>query len=125
MHATARDYARFGEFMRNGGVAPDGTQLVPSRWIAQMIEPSPTARYYGFQTWLNRKDDRFERAHPLFPDRAPASMFALIGHMGQYVLVSPDQKVTMVRLGHSDGAQRPAMLQEAADALALYPVTNQ
>jgi hypothetical protein len=41
--------------------------------------------------------------------------------MGQYVLVSPSQRVTLVRLGHSDSKERPAMLQQAADILDLYP----
>lgn len=121
MHATARDYARFGEFMRNGGAAPSGEQLVPSGWIEAMIEPSPASEHYGYQTWLNRPEPRLEHPHPLFPDRAPQTLFALIGHMGQYVLVSPDQRVTLVRLGHSTSAERPPMLQQAADILALYP----
>ncbi len=45
----------------------------------------------------------------------------MIGHMGQYALVSPSQRVTLVRLGHSDAPQRRAMLQQAADVLELYP----
>jgi CubicO group peptidase (beta-lactamase class C family) len=124
MHATARDYARFGEFLRAGGQAPTGEQLVPSRWVEAMLEPSPTAQQYGYQIWLNRPlgDKGNEFGHPLFPDRAPASMFSLIGHMGQYVLVSPEQKLTLVRLGHSTSEERPPMLQQAADVLALYPV---
>jgi len=121
MHATARDYAKFGEFMRENGRAPGGEQLVPSRWIEAMTTPSPTAEFYGYQTWLNRPVADLENGHPLFPDRAPANLFSLIGHMGQYVLVSPDQRLTMVRLGHSTSAERPAMLQQAADVLALYP----
>ncbi|MEL6530641.1 MAG: serine hydrolase [Pseudomonadota bacterium] len=123
MHATARDYAKFGEFMRLGGQSPEGEQLVPRRWIDAMIEPSPTAQQYGFQTWLNRPlgKDGAEWGHPLFPERAPASLYSLIGHMGQYVLVSPDQGVTLVRLGHSTSEERPPMLQQAADVLALYP----
>ncbi|MEO0870542.1 MAG: serine hydrolase [Pseudomonadota bacterium] len=121
MHATARDYAAFGEFLRAGGKGPGGQQLVPSQWVAKMITPSPTAAQYGFQTWLNRPEPRLENGHPLFPDRAPHSLFAMIGHMGQYVLVSPEQKVTMVRLGHSTSAERPPMLQEAADVIAIYP----
>ncbi len=123
MHATARDYAKFGEFMRAGGRAPGGEQLVPSRWIEAMTQPSPTAAFYGYQTWLNQPMPDLEGDHPLFPDRAPASLFSLIGHMGQYVLVSPDQRLTLVRLGHSTSAQRPAMLQQAADVLALYPAS--
>ncbi|MDJ0641184.1 MAG: serine hydrolase [Erythrobacter sp.] len=123
MHATARDWAKFGEFMRLGGQSPEGEQLVPSRWIEAMIEPSPTAQQYGYQTWLNRPlgKEGAEWGHPLFPDRAPASLFSLIGHMGQYVLVSPEQRLTLVRLGHSTSEERPPMLQQAADVLALYP----
>lgn len=126
MHANARDYASFGEFLRRGGQAPGGEQLVPSRWVEAMLQPSPTAPQYGYQIWLNRpltgNGDGADYGHPLFPERAPASLFALIGHMGQYVLVSPEQRVTMVRLGHSTNAERPPMLQQAADVLALYPV---
>lgn len=122
MHASARDYAKFGEFLRAGGETPNGEPLVPSGWVEQMITPSPASVHYGFQIWLNRPDPALEEGqHPLFPDRAPASLFSLIGHMGQYVLVSPDQKVTLVRLGHSTSAERPPMLQEAADVIALYP----
>ncbi len=123
MHATARDWGKFGEFMRAGGRAPGGEQLVPSRWIEGMIAPSPTAEQYGFQTWLNRPlgEKGGEFGHPLFPTRAPHNLFALIGHMGQYVLVSPNQRVTMVRLGHSTSEERPPMLNEAADVIALYP----
>ncbi|KEO85884.1 beta-lactamase [Erythrobacter sp. JL475] len=122
MHATAGDYARFGEFLRRGGQAPDGEQLVPTRWVEAMLKPSPVSQHYGYQIWLNRPEPELEGGHPLFPDRAPASMFALIGHMGQYVIVSPQQRVTLVRLGHSNSEERPPMLQQAADVLALYPV---
>ncbi len=123
MHATARDYAKFGEFLRRKGRARDGEQLVPQRWVEAMVSPSPASEQYGFQTWLNRPlgQKGAEWGHPLFPDRAPASLFAMIGHMGQYVLVSPEQHVTMVRLGHSTSEERKAMLQEAADVFALYP----
>ena len=121
MHATARDYARFGDFLRNKG-SYRGPQLVPRAWVEKMVTPSPESAQYGFQTWLNRPVKGMTGAeHPLFPDRAPHSLFAMIGHMGQYVLISPSKKLTMVRLGHSDAAQRKAMLQQAADVIELYP----
>ena len=121
MHATARDYARFGDFLRNKG-SYRGTQLVPRAWVEKMVTPSPERPQYGFQTWLNRPVKGMTGAeHPLFPDRAPHSLFAMIGHMGQYVLISPSKKLTMVRLGHSDAPQREAMLQQAADVIELYP----
>jgi CubicO group peptidase (beta-lactamase class C family) len=122
MHATARDWAKFGEMLRLKGRAPGGEQLVPQRWVEAMVTPSPAAAHYGFQTWLNRPvPGRAPQDHPLFPDRAPASLFSLIGHLGQYVLVSPEQRVTLVRLGHSNTEERKAMLQQAADVLELYP----
>ena len=121
MHATARDWAKFGEFLRRKGAAPGGEQLVPQRWVEAMVTPSPRSPQYGFQIWLNRPVAK-DAESPLFPDRAPHSMFSLIGHMGQYVMVSPSQRVTLVRLGHSDAPERKAMLQQAADVLELYPV---
>jgi CubicO group peptidase (beta-lactamase class C family) len=122
MHATARDWAKLGEMLRLKGRAPGGEQLVPQRWVEAMVTSSPAAAHYGFQIWLNRPvPGRAPADHPLFPDRAPENLFSLIGHMGQYVLVSPAQRVTLVRLGHSDTAERPPMLQQAADVLELYP----
>lgn len=122
IHGTARDWAKFGEFLRRKGTAPGGEQLVPSRWIDQMVTPSPRSPQYGLHTWLNRPLKDPDGQHPLFPDRAPQSMFALAGHMGQYVLVSPQQRLTVVRLGHSNREQRIAMLQQVADVMELYPV---
>ena len=56
-------------------------------------------------------------------DRGPDTMFAAIGHMGQYVMVSPEQKLTVVRLGHSMPEDRKRMLQELLDVVELYPET--
>lgn len=120
MHATARDWARFGEFLRNKG-SYRGSQLVPRRWVEFMTSPSPRSEFYGAQTWLNR-DSGIDRDDTQ-ADRGPATMFAAIGHMGQYVLVSPDQKLTVVRLGHSDGEERPRMLKHLLDVIELYPET--
>lgn len=116
MHATAMDFARFGEFLRNKG-SNKGAQLIPRQWVETMIQPSPRSPHYGLQTWLNRPVEN----SPLFPDRAPHSLFALIGHMGQYVLVSPQQRLTVVRLGHSDAPQRDALMPRLADLVDIYP----
>ncbi|MBD2843264.1 serine hydrolase domain-containing protein [Erythrobacter rubeus] len=119
MHATARDWAKFGEFLRRGGRSAEGQQLVPSRWIDAMTTPSPASGFYGYQTWLNRESgiDRDED----IPDRGPETMFAAIGHMGQYVLISPEQRITLVRLGHSNRTERFKMLAELFDIAELYP----
>jgi CubicO group peptidase (beta-lactamase class C family) len=120
IHATARDWAKLGELLRNKG-SYRGEQLVPRAWVEEMVEPSPKSPHYGLQTWLNRPTG--EEQHPLFPGRAPESAFSMIGHMGQYVFVSPTQKLTVVRLGHSNADERRAMLQQLADVVELYPET--
>ena len=121
IHANARDWAKFGEMLRNKG-SVKGEQLVPRQWVEAMLEPSPASPHYGLQTWLNRPLPDGEE-HPLFPDRAPHSAFSAIGHMGQYIFVSPSQKLTVVRLGHSDAPERKAMLQQLADIIELYPAS--
>lgn len=119
IHANARDWAKFGEFLRNQG-AVDGAQLVPSKWVEFMTTPSPRADYYGAQTWLNVGAEQED--NPLHPIAQPAGLFAAIGHMGQYVLVSPSQQLTIVRLGHSDAPQRTELLAQLRDIVELYPV---
>jgi CubicO group peptidase (beta-lactamase class C family) len=116
--ATARDWARFGEFLRHKG-SVGGAQIVPRGWIEFMTAPSPRARDYGAMTWLNR-DSGGDR-EVLFPDEGPASLFAAVGHLGQYVLVSPGQKLTVVRLGKTDEAERGALVDALAEIVALYP----
>ncbi|GAA4642086.1 hypothetical protein GCM10023115_03700 [Pontixanthobacter gangjinensis] len=118
MHANARDWARFGEFLRNKG-SYRGSQLIPRKWIEFMTSPSPRSEFYGAQTWLNR-DSGLDRDEKL-QDRGPETMFAAIGHMGQYILVSPEQRLTVVRLGHSNPEERKAMLQHLLDIVELYP----
>lgn len=118
IHANARDWARFGEFLRNKG-SYRGSQLIPRKWIEFMTTPSPRSAFYGAQIWLNRASG-IDRDEDL-ADRGPETMFAAIGHMGQYILVSPEQKLTVVRLGHSDQEQRPRMLQQLLDIVELYP----
>ena len=118
--ASARDWAKFGEFLRHKGSVA-GAQIVPRGWIEFMTAASPRARDYGAMTWLNR-DSGGER-EVLFPDQGPADLFAAVGHLGQYVLVSPSQKLVVVRLGKTDDEDRPALVDELAKIVALYPST--
>ena len=116
--ATAPDWARFGEFLRHKGSVA-GAQIVPRGWIEFMTTASPRAADYGAMAWLNRKSGG-ERA-VLFPDQGPANVFAAVGHLGQYVIVSPGQKLVVVRLGKTDDADRAALVDALAEIVALYP----
>lgn len=118
--ATAPDWARFGEFLRHKG-SVRGAQIVPRGWIEFMIRPSPRAPDYGAMVWLNR-DSGGERKM-LFPARGPEDLFAAVGHLGQYVLVSPRRKLTVVRLGKTDQLERRALVDALAEIVELYPGT--
>jgi len=117
IHATARDWARFGEFLRMQGTV-QGVRVVPSDWVHFMTTPSPRNPAYGAQVWLNRAQD--QGTPELFPTRGPRTLFAAIGHLGQYILVSPDQQLTIVRLGKTPDAQRQALVARLADLVVLY-----
>ena len=118
IHGTARDWAKFGEFLRNGG-SVKGAQVVPRGWIEFMTAPSPRNPGYGAQIWLNRP--RADSGRVLFPD-APKSLFTCIGHLGQYIVMSPSQRLTIVRLGKTQGDNRDAVLRRLGEIAALYPV---
>jgi len=117
IHATARDWARFGEFMRRQG-SVKGVQLVPRAWITFMTSPSPRAPDYGAQLWLNRPSGTDRQV--LFADRGPSDLFSLVGHLGQYVLVSPDQRLVVVRLGKTDDDLRAPLMGALAQIVQLY-----
>ncbi|MBO0749279.1 MAG: serine hydrolase [Porphyrobacter sp.] len=116
--ASARDWGRFGEMLRHKG-AVGGAQLVPRAWIEFMTRPSPRAPDYGAMIWLNRPSGTSR--NELFADQGPPDAFALVGHLGQYVIVSPSQELTIVRLGKTDGKDRPALVKALAQLAALYP----
>ena len=116
IHGTARDWARFGEFMRERG-AIKGAQLVPVAWIDFMTTPSPHNPGYGAQTWLN---------HPAAPGEAamwpglPGSAFSLNGHLGQFVVVSRGNGVTVVRLGKTNEGQHEPVRRAIARIIQLF-----
>lgn len=119
MHATARDYAKFGEFLRHNGNT-GGRQILSARWTAFMREPSPLDPGFGGHIWLNRQRPAGAKA-ALFPGRGPSSLFACLGHRGQYILISPAQGLTIVRLGATTEEQQPAVRAALARLVELFP----
>ena len=116
--ATARDWGRFGEFLRHGG-SVKGAQIVPRRWIDFMRSESPRAPDYGAMLWLNQPSGTDRNV--LYAELGPANVFAAVGHLGQYVIVSPSQRLTIVRLGKTDQEYREALVSALAELAALYP----
>ncbi len=120
LHGNTHDWARLGEFLRHGG-SVRRAQIIPRRWIEFMQAPSPTNPGFGAHLWLNRRYP--DGSAQLFPERAPQSLFACIGHLGQYVIASPEQRLTVVRLGHTPNEQREELRRRLGDLVALFPAS--
>lgn len=96
-HATARDWAAFGQMYLDDGVVA-GVQVVRPDWVRFVTTSSPRNAGYGGQFWLNRqpasgKDDA------MFWRKGPADAYGALGHLGQYVIVVPSRRLVVVRLG--------------------------
>lgn len=116
MHGTALDFAKFGEFLRNRG-AVNGVQLVPPAWIDFMTSPSPRNPGYGGQLWLNRKQPDGTVQWP----GAPGNTFSMNGHLGQYVVVSRNNGVVVVRLGKTQDNAHVPLRTALAKIITLFP----
>ncbi len=119
MHATARDWAKLGEFLRNNG-SVRSAQLLPSSWTRFMRTSSETDAAYGGHIWLNKKRPD-GRDQVLFPGKGPADVFSMLGHLGQFVLVSPQNNLTIVRLGKTQDKDLGPVNDQLAKVVALFP----
>ena len=119
MHATARDWAKLGEFLRNNG-SVRSAQLLPVSWVKFMRTSSPQDAAYGGHIWLNKKRPE-GRDQVLFPGKGPSDVFSMLGHLGQFVLVSPQNKLVIVRLGKTVDAELDPVSDQLAKVVAAFP----
>ncbi|MBW3518915.1 serine hydrolase [Flavobacterium sp. NKUCC04_CG] len=89
--SNARDFARFGKLYKQYGKW-EGQQLLDSAFVAKSIQPRfPESPQYGYGWWLNN----YRNKH----------MFYMRGHLGQFVIVIPEDDIIIVRLGHLKGLE--------------------
>lgn len=87
--SNAKDFARMGKLYKDHGKW-NGQQVLDSAFIAKSITPRfPASPEYGYGWWLKDVGDKH--------------FFMMRGHLGQYVIVEPEDNIIIVRLGHSKG----------------------
>lgn len=87
--SNAKDFARLGKLYKDHGKW-NGQQVLDSAFIAKSVTPRfKKSPQYGYGWWLKTMGDK--------------SFFMMRGHLGQYVIVEPEDNVIIVRLGHSKG----------------------
>jgi CubicO group peptidase (beta-lactamase class C family) len=98
IYSTARGYARLGQLFIDEGLSVDGVRVVSKEWIGQSTQPntSQNEKAYGYQVWLNAGNKDGLRWPSL-----PKNTFAAKGNKGQYIVVIPEMKMVVVRLGWS------------------------
>jgi CubicO group peptidase (beta-lactamase class C family) len=100
MYATARDWARYGQFLLQDGVW-QGQELLPAGYVAMMATPVPASdgQYGQGQTWLWGSDATTPHVNPDTAFGIPADTFWMSGHDGQNVAVIKSRQLVIVRLG--------------------------
>lgn len=84
--SNAKDFARFGKLYKDHGKW-NGQQILDSAFIAKSVRPRfPNSPQYGYGWWLKQQRGK--------------NFFMMRGHLGQYVIVQPEDNVIIVRLGH-------------------------
>jgi CubicO group peptidase (beta-lactamase class C family) len=105
MYASARDWARLGQFCLQGGQW-QGKQLLPEDWLSYSTTPTANnpLNNYGAHFWLNAdpEDRQQKRSWPSLP----ADTFSMNGYQGQRVVIVPSKDLVVVRLGFSAGKKR-------------------
>jgi CubicO group peptidase (beta-lactamase class C family) len=75
---------------------------------------------YGGHIWLNKR--RPEGADQvLFPGKAPSDVFAALGHLGQFIVVSPQHRLTIVRLGKTADSDLGPINDQLAKLISVFP----
>ncbi len=97
VHATARDFARFGLFYLRDGTW-GGRRLLPEGWVdsgrrPRSVDPDD-GHLYGHHWWT--RDD-------------PLGTFWAAGHDGQYIDLVPGLDLVIVRLGRTGPDRTPAL----------------
>ncbi len=88
LNMRTRDYALFGELMRNKGRTADGLQIIPEKWVEVSTSKSaPDDIYgdpfdYGYQWWLPKDSDQ---------------EFFAVGVYGQYIYVNPRAGIVIAK----------------------------
>jgi CubicO group peptidase (beta-lactamase class C family) len=100
MYATARDWAKYAQFLLQEGVW-QGQELLPSGYVAMMASPvAASAGQYGHgQVWLWGSDAVTPGVNPDTAFGIPADTFWLSGHDGQSIAVIRSRQLIVARLG--------------------------
>jgi CubicO group peptidase (beta-lactamase class C family) len=100
MYASARDWARYGQFLLQDGVWR-GQELLPRGYVAMMAAPvAASGGEYGHGlVWLWASSAVTPGKNPDAAYGIPADTFWMEGHDGQVTSIIPSRSLVVVRMG--------------------------
>ena len=115
VHATARDYAKFGLLYLNHGLW-EMRQLLPRAWADSASRGSPAARgVYGSLFWTNGRDGKDV---PALSPKLPDDLYFARGFGGQLIAIAPSHDTVIVMLSASYGDASEPIIDLFADVIA-------
>jgi len=106
-NARPRDLARFGLMFANDGMV-DGVQVISPEWVQKATAPTNVS--------IGR-NDFLEQNYNYFWWVLPDGRFWAQGKLGQYVFVSPEDNLVIVRMGRDESADWPRLLADLSDQI--------
>ncbi|THV15174.1 serine hydrolase domain-containing protein [Rhizobium rhizophilum] len=91
---TARDLARVGEMLRNGGMV-DGQRIIPQAWLTDMLTAG------DHKAWVDGESNFFPNGRyrsQWYQSGEPDGAFCAIGIHGQWLYVDPSTETVVVKL---------------------------
>lgn len=118
IHATARDFARFGLLYLRAGVW-EGRQLIPAAWVQAARQPTAASNgQYGALFWLNATNRT--TGEPSVTPHLPTDTFFARGFGGQLITIIPSRDAVIVMLNAAyteDVSPIPLLLADIVKAL--------
>jgi CubicO group peptidase (beta-lactamase class C family) len=115
VHATARDFAKFGLLYLNRGFW-EMRQLIPRDWVEAAGKPSMASKgLYGTLFWLNGRDASTGRL--AISDKLPEDIYFARGFGGQLIAIAPSHDAVIVMLSAAYSEDNQPIVDLFADLL--------
>lgn len=102
--SNAKDFARLGKLYKDYGKW-QGQQILDSAFVVKSVTPRfADSPQYGYGWWMK--------------DLGTKHFFMMRGHLGQYVIVEPNDNIIIVRLGHKKSPD--AGIGKFSDDITIY-----
>ncbi|TBM23043.1 serine hydrolase domain-containing protein [Hafnia paralvei] len=131
-NATLEDWGKFGLFIMNNGILPNGTKMLPDHWVAdartwntaeKSVTPAHPDGSYGYEWWNNSVPATAGDVAPKHGLESKDTMWAL-GIFGQMIVVNQKEKLVIVQWSTWPKAEPSFNAQPLEASLMFNAIAN-